>query len=103
MSEEKEKLDHLINFRATEEMYESLIKYLKRANKTISVVMREITYDYLKFKKVLKENGYGHSEPVKKKKEPEVKVDLEQIEANKFCDGPSCGLPPNYLKVKKSC
>ncbi len=50
----KEKLDYMINFRATEEMYESLIKYLEHANKNISTFMREITYDYLKFKKVLK-------------------------------------------------
>ena len=57
MSEEKEKLDHTINFRATEEMYESLIKYLEHANKNISTFMREITYDYLKFKKFIKENG----------------------------------------------
>jgi len=57
MSEEKEKLDHMINFRATEDMYESLIKYLEHANKSISTFMREITYDYLKFKKFIKENG----------------------------------------------
>jgi len=89
MSQEKEKLDHMINFRATEEMYESLLKYLKHVNKTVSVFMREITYDYLKFKKAIKENGYKESKLVKKKS-PEIKMDLEQIEANKFCDGDSC-------------
>jgi len=55
MSEDKEILNKVINFRATEEMYESLLKYLEHANKTISVFMREITYDYLKFKKTIKE------------------------------------------------
>lgn len=102
MLEEKEILNKTINFRATEDMYKSLINYLENANKTISVFMREITYDYLKFKKVLKENGYGTSEPVKKKK-PEVKVDLYQIEANKFCDGDSCELPPDYMRKKDGC
>ena len=102
MSEEKEKLDHMINFRATEDMYESLIKYLEQANKSISVFMREITFDYLKFKKFIKQNGYKKSEPVKEK-EQEVKVDLDQIEANKFCDGDSCELPPEHLRKKKSC
>ncbi len=68
MLEEKEILNKTINFRATEDMYKSLINYLENANKTISVFMREITYDYLKFKKVLKENGYGHSEPERKRK-----------------------------------
>ena len=58
VSEDKEILNKVINFRATEEMYESLLKYLEHANKTISVFMREITYDYLKFKKAIKENGY---------------------------------------------
>lgn len=61
MSDEKENLNKTINFRATEEMYKSLIDYLDNANKNISTFMREITYDYLKFKKVLKENGYGES------------------------------------------
>ena len=100
--EEKEKLDHTINFRATEEMYESLINYLEHANKSISTFMREITYDYLKFKKIMKENGYKKPKK-KKKKNQEVKVDLEQIEANKFCDGDSCELPPEYLRKDKSC
>lgn len=103
MSEEKKKLDHVINFRATEDMYESLIKYLKHANKTISTFMREIAYDYLKFKKYIKENGFTEKKPKKKKVEEEVKVDLDQIEANKFCDGDSCELPPDYMIKKGNC
>jgi len=55
MSEDKEILNKVINFRATEEMYESLLKYLEYTNKSISVFMREITHDYLKFKKAIKE------------------------------------------------
>jgi len=101
--EEKEKLVHLINFRATEEMYKDLIKYLEQANKTISTVMRQATWDYLKLQEAIKKNGYGKSEPVKKKKQ-EVKVDLDQIEANKFCDGNSCELPAyDKIRQKKSC
>ena len=102
MTEEKERLDHLINFRATEDMYKSLIDYLKNANKSISVFMREITYDYLKFKKIIKEDGFKKSKP-KKKKDEEIIVDLEQIEANKFCDGDSCELPPDYMRKKDGC
>lgn len=97
MSEEKEKLDHLINFRATEDMYKSLIKYLEHANKTISVFMREITYDYIKFKKVVKENGYGHSEPVKKKKQPEVKINAPP-QAIMYCDSDHCERDPRKME-----
>lgn len=103
MSEEKEKLDHMINFRATEEMYKDLIKYLEQANKTISSVMRQATWDYLKLQEAIKKNGYGDKEPKKKKVVKKVKVDLDQIEANKFCDGDSCELPPDYMKRKEGC
>lgn len=96
---DKEKLDHLINFRATEEMYVDLLKYLENANKTISVFMREITYDFLKFKESMKENGYNN-EHIVKKEMYEIKVDLDQIEANKFCDGDSCEVPPMEM-IKK--
>lgn len=54
MSEKK--LDHTINFRATEEMYKDLIKYLKKAGKTISTVMRQATYEYLKLQEHIKKN-----------------------------------------------
>jgi len=58
MSEEKKNLDKIINFRATEEMYKSLMKYLKQTGETVSAVMRQATYDYLKFKEVMEKNGY---------------------------------------------
>ena len=58
MSEEKKNLDKVINFRATEEMYKSLMEYLKQTGDTISAVMRQATYDYLKFKEFIKENSY---------------------------------------------
>ena len=54
----EEKLDHIINFRATEKMYEDLIKYLKQTGETVSVFMRQATYDYLKLKKAMEENNY---------------------------------------------
>jgi len=57
VSEEKENLNKVINFRATEELYKSLIKYLKQTGETVSAVMRQATYDYLKFKKAIEENG----------------------------------------------
>ena len=59
MTEEKERLEHMINFRATEELYKSLINYLKVTGETISVFMRQATYDYLKLQKAIKENGIG--------------------------------------------
>jgi hypothetical protein len=58
MSDEKENLNKIINFRSTEKMYEDLIKYLKQTGETVSAFMRQATYDYLKFKKVIEENGY---------------------------------------------
>lgn len=58
MTEEKENLNKVINFRATEEMYKSLIKYLKITGETVSSFMRQATFDYLKFKEAIKENGY---------------------------------------------
>ena len=51
MSEEKENLNKVINFRATEEMYKSLMKYLKVTGESISGFMRQASYDYLKLKK----------------------------------------------------
>ena len=59
MGEEKEILNKVINFRATEELYKDLIKYLEQTGKTISAVMRQATYDYLKFKKAMEENGFS--------------------------------------------
>jgi len=57
MSHEKN-LSKVINFRATEKMYEDLIKYLKQTGETISVFMRQATYDYLKLKKAMEENSF---------------------------------------------
>ena len=54
MSEEK--LDRMINFRATDKMYKSLMDYLKMTGETISRFMREATYDYLKLKESIEEN-----------------------------------------------
>jgi len=59
MSEEKKNLDKVINFRATEEMYKSLMKYLKQTGETVSAVMRQATYDYLKFKEALEKNVFS--------------------------------------------
>ena len=58
MSEEKKNLNKIINFRATEELYKSLMKYLKQTGETVSVFMRQTTYDYLKLKKAMEENGF---------------------------------------------
>jgi len=57
MSEDK--LEHIINFRSTEKMYQELISYLKQTNETISGFMRQATYDYLRLKKHMEENGFG--------------------------------------------
>ena len=59
MVKDKENLNKIINFRATEEMYKSLMKYLKITGETVSGVMRQATYDYLKFKKAMEKNGFG--------------------------------------------
>ena len=58
MSDGKETLNKVINFRATEKMYKDLIKYLKQTGESVSTFMRQATYDYLKFKKAIEENGY---------------------------------------------
>ena len=52
---DKENRDKNINFRVTEKLYEDIIKFLKGTEETISTLMRHITYDYLRFKKVIKE------------------------------------------------
>jgi len=57
MSEDKERLERMINFRATEKLYESLMNYLKVTGETISVFMRQATYDYLKLQRAIKDNG----------------------------------------------
>ena len=58
MSDEKETLNKVINFRATEKMYKDLIKYLKQTGESVSTFMRQATYDYLKLKKAMEENGF---------------------------------------------
>ncbi|KKM17251.1 hypothetical protein LCGC14_1677690 [marine sediment metagenome] len=50
---DKEILNKNINFRSTEKMYMDLIKYLETTKTSISELMRHITYDYLRFKKVI--------------------------------------------------
>jgi len=93
----KENLDRKINFRVTEEVYKKLMAYLKHTQDTISVVMREATYDFLKLKEVFEENGYVVAIIKKEKKEEEEysTEDLAQIEANKFCDADGkCDIDP---------
>jgi len=58
MTDDKKKLDRVINFRSTEKMYEGLMKYLKLTNETISGFMRQATYDYLKLKKTMEESDF---------------------------------------------
>jgi len=58
MSDDKENLNKIINFRATEKMYKDLIKYLKQTGETVSMFMRQATYDYLKLKKAMEENSF---------------------------------------------
>jgi len=55
----EDKLKHIINFRSTEKMYQDLIQYLKQTGETVSVFMRQATYDYLKLKKAMEENGFS--------------------------------------------
>ena len=98
MTEDKDRLEHMINFRATEKMYESLMAYLKQTGKTISGFMRQATYDYLMLREVMKKNGFEGKIPLKKSK-PTIKVDLDQIEANKFCDGDSCEIPLIAMEI----
>ena len=56
---EKENLNKVINFRAPEEMYKSLMDYLKQTGKSISSFMSQATFDYLQFKDAMEENGFG--------------------------------------------
>lgn len=96
MAEDKEKLDHVINFRSTEKIYNSLMIYLKQANKSISAVMRQATYDFLKLKKVINENGYGTSEPKKKnKQEAVINAPPDGI---MFCDSEHCKIDPRQME-----
>jgi len=57
-SEDNKNLDRKINFRVTEEVYKKLMAYLEETQKTISAVMRQATYDFLKIREVFEENGY---------------------------------------------
>lgn len=97
MNDDKDKLDHIINFRATEKMYKDLIEYLRQTGETISAVMRQATYDYLRFKQVMEENGYGKTkhEPEPKKKEEKVNSPPQEI---MFCDGDKCEIDPRKLQ-----
>lgn len=101
MAEEKEKLDHMINFRTTDKMYKDLIAYLKKTGESLSMIMRQATYDYLKFKKVCEENGYGVIIPIKKKKvEEKVNAPPQEI---MYCDSDHCEVPPDYMRKKDGC
>ena len=96
MVENKEKLDHVINFRSTEKIYNTLMDYLEQTNKSISGVMRQATYDFLKLKKMIKENGYGKSEPLKKKKqEAVINAPPDGI---MFCDSEHCEIDPRQME-----
>lgn len=95
MTEEKERLDRLINFRSTEKMYEDLIKYLKQTGETISTFMRQATYDYLRLKRSIEKNGYGKSKPIKKKVEKKINAPPQGI---LYCDSEHCEIDPRKLK-----
>ena len=101
MTEKENVLKKTINFRTTEEMYKSMLQYLKATGESISVLMRKITYDYLKIKKFIEENGYGDTKPIKKKK-PEVETPTPP-EGVMFCDSDYCESPPDCLRQKESC
>jgi len=58
MSEKKDMLEKTITFRTSEKMYKSILEYLKATGESISELMRKITYDHLKIKKFIEENGY---------------------------------------------
>ena len=58
----KEILNKVINFRISEKMYESLLKYLKDTDKSISRIIREATYDYLRLKELIKKIDYKESD-----------------------------------------
>ena len=58
MNRDKPKLKYTINFRATEEMYKDLMKYLENVGKTVSIFMREITYDFIKLQRIVEKNGF---------------------------------------------
>jgi predicted transcriptional regulator len=93
----KDNFDHIINFRATDDMYKKLIEYLKQTGETISAVMRQATYDYLKFKRFIEENGL-HENSVAD--ETTGRVTTTPPEGVMYCDGDHCELPFDY-KLKK--
>ena len=96
MSEEKERLDHLINFRSTEKMYKELIDYLKQTGETISMFMRQATYDYLKLKEAIKKNGYGKEKP-KEEKKYQNKINAPP-QAVMYCDSDHCEVDPRKME-----
>ncbi len=96
MAEDKEKLDHVINFRETEKIYKALMNYLKQTGDTISSVMRIATHDFLMLKKVIKKNGYGIDESKKKKKqEAVINAPPDGI---MFCDSEHCEIDPRQME-----
>lgn len=94
--DEKENLNKVINFRATEEMYKSLMDYLKQTGKSISSFMRQATYDYLKFKKAMEKNGFGKTKHIKEKK-PEVKINAPP-QGIMYCDSDRCEIDPRKME-----
>ncbi|KKM61870.1 hypothetical protein LCGC14_1527390 [marine sediment metagenome] len=52
---DRENRDKNINFRLAEKLYEDTLELIKNTNESISALMRHILYDYLRFKKVIKE------------------------------------------------
>lgn len=99
MSEDK--LDHIINFRSTEKMYQDLMNYLKQTGETISMFMRQATYDYLLLKKAMEENGYGKPNRLQTKiGKTEVKINAPPQEIM-FCDSDHCEVIPQE-KIKEA-
>jgi len=86
----EEKLDRIINFRATEKMYKDLMRYLKQTGDTISAFMRQATYDYLKLKKAFEENGFKIKE--EKKKQEKINAPPPEI---MYCDSDKCEIDPH--------
>jgi len=96
MTDDKQKLDHVINFRATEKLYNELMIYLKQTGETISSIIRQATYDYLKLKKAMEENGYVKNESIKEKKE-EVKINSPPQEIM-YCDSEHCEIDQRKME-----
>ena len=92
----EENLTEKINFRVSETVYKKLMTYLEETQQTISKMMREATYDFLRLKKVFEENGYVKKEKKRKKANPNV-----PSPAVMFCDGDRCEIDPRKKRSVK--